>query len=113
VTLTLPPKEVFGSQVPFTATVTSTKPLTGQVLFVDANFGTLGYVNVTGPTQTTQISLPLVGYYNITAKYSGDSSNLPSESSAVPLTMTGGGGLALTGTTGPLSHSVPIGITIQ
>jgi hypothetical protein len=115
VTLSLPVKAAYGTAVQATATVSSAKPVTGGINFIDANSGSLGYVNVNpaSASQSVQLLIPAVGFYNITAQYSGDASNLPSKSPPVAMTITGTGGFGVAGATGPLYNAIPVSVTVQ
>jgi hypothetical protein len=106
-----------GENVPFliTATVTSTKPVTGTVTFYD--FGTaiaapIAVANGQAQAGSAYINTP--GVYNITASYSGDSNNLPSTTNT-PLTqvITGTMPFTITGNTGSNSHSLQGTIGVQ
>jgi hypothetical protein len=72
--------------VTFTATVTGSSP-TGSVTFT-AGSTKLNTVNLTNGIATMQTSFTTAGTYPITASYSGDANNAPSDSSAVTLTVT-------------------------
>jgi hypothetical protein len=113
VTLSLPAKAAFGTPVQATITITSSKAVTGTIVLVDANVGEIASLNVTGASQTTTFQLPFVGFYNVTAQYLGDASNLPSQSSAAAITISGTGVFAVFGNTGPLNHSMPVSVTVQ
>jgi hypothetical protein len=94
-----------------TATVTSSHPLTGTITFSDAIGSTI--LPITNGSAQTQITLSLVGIDQIKAQYSGDSLNLPSASAPMTAIVTGNASVIVTGTTGPLSHSAAVTVTIQ
>jgi hypothetical protein len=103
-----------GSPVTVTATVTSAKAATGTVTFTDPNAGVLGQpVAVVNGTAQMQLSVPFFGLYSITATYSGDATNLQSKSSAASLTVTGSAVVLVTGSTGALTHTSNVLLTIQ
>ena len=97
-----------------TATVTSTKPLTGNVTFY--NFGvpiagfpiSNGEAQVGGPGYINNI-----GLYQITASYSGDANNQPSTSSALTQVITGTFPTTLQARTGSDVHTVPVIFGLQ
>jgi Pro-kumamolisin, activation domain/Bacterial Ig-like domain (group 3) len=94
-----------------TATVTSSKPLTGTITFLDAVGSTI--LPITNGAAQAQITFSSVGIDHISAQYSGDALNLPSTSASVMAVVTGSGSVIVTGTTGPLSHSAAVTVTIQ
>jgi hypothetical protein len=83
--LTATPNPAFQSQnVTLTATIAGGFTPTGGVQFVDS--GTpLSQSNVTGTTATISLSTLAVGTHAITASYSGDASNQPSNSPVLHL----------------------------
>jgi hypothetical protein len=72
-------------QITFTATVTGVTP-TGNVTFV-AGTTNLGTIPLTNGTATLSAAFPAAGSYTVVANYAGDSKNLPSASSSVPITV--------------------------
>ena len=84
---------VVGASVTFTATVTGTSGTpapTGTVTFKDGST-TLGTGTLNGSGVATFASTSLaVGQHSVTASYAGDTSNIPSVSSAVSVTVTAG-----------------------
>jgi hypothetical protein len=100
-----------GGSLTATATVTSSNPLTGTIIFWDFNGGTP--VPITNGVAQTQLTLSSVGVEQIKAQYSGDALNQPSTSASVIAVATGQSYVNVTGTTGPLSHSVIMNVTIQ
>lgn len=98
-----------------TATVTSAKGVTGTV-----NFWEKGNDDVLAPpvplvngTATAQIALATPGTHEIYAQYSGDARNLASQSSTIDVAATGSAHVQIQGTTGPISHSSSVVVTIQ
>ena len=119
IAITLPNNKVPQGTTPVaTATVTSTKPLTGTVTFWQSA-GPSGSQPITPPLSLTngtvqaQLGLPFAGFYQIYAQYSGDAANLGSTSSSATQVITGAGYVQVIGTTGPLSHYANVDITIQ
>jgi Bacterial Ig-like domain (group 3) len=106
-----------------TATVTSSKPITGTVIFTAAQFEEFPYPNgvpvLNGVASYTvnvgQGSLQFpVGTFNITAQYSGDANNQPSQSvTGVNEVFTGTTLITIRGQTGSLSHEANVAITLQ
>lgn len=74
---------IYGQQVTFTATVTSTSGIpTGSVTFTDgsATLGSATLVNGVGSLSTSAL---LVGTHSISASYGGDANHLPSNSAGL------------------------------
>jgi hypothetical protein len=97
-----------------TATVTSTRSLTGTINFY--NFGSPvegGIPLSNGQAQTGQGYLNNPGLYQITATYSGDANNLPSTSSALRQIITGTMPGTLVGRTGGLVHTLQLNFGVQ
>jgi len=70
-------------------------------------------VAVNGNTATLQTTTLPVGLNSVTATYSGDRHNAGSSSSAVPELITGQTSIAVVGTSGSISHSTSVQITLQ
>ena len=98
-----------------TATVTSAKGVTGTVNFWEkGNDGVLAPpVPLVNGTATAQIALSTPGTHEIYAQYSGDARNLASQSSTIDVAATGSAHVQIQGTTGPISHSSSVVVTIQ
>ena len=117
VTLTLPGNKV-ASQTSFkaTATVKSTGTLTGTVTFwaVD-NGGALGpSVPVVNGSATATLTIAPAGFYQVYATYDGDPANKGSQSAQQLLEVTGiNQFISITGTTGPLTHTASLPLTVQ
>jgi Pro-kumamolisin, activation domain/Bacterial Ig-like domain (group 3) len=94
-----------------TATVTSSKPITGTVTFSDSIGGTT--VSIANGAAQAHLTLSSVGIDQITAQYSGDALNQPSTSASVIAVVTGKESVIVNGTTGPLSHFAVVTLTIQ
>jgi len=107
-------KAAEGEPLSTTATVTSSKPITGTVTFWDAaNNQTLSDpLSITNGAVQAKLLLPL-GVHQIYARYSGDALNQPSTSASVIAVATGKASVIVTGTTGPLWHIAVVNLTIQ
>jgi hypothetical protein len=107
-------KVAAGAPLIITATITSTRTLTGTVTFY--NFGTAiagGFPPVNGQAQTGQGYINNPGIYQITASYSGDSSNLASTSAPLIQVLTGTLPVTVVGATGADTHSVQAIVGLQ
>lgn len=110
-----------GGSFILTATVTSSKPITGTVIFtgVQQEFPNQIGVPVTNGvasyTVTTGQTVPsLVGTFAFTAQYSGDASNQPSQTATgVNEILTGKTSMVIEGDTGNLAHATDLYITLQ
>ena len=116
IAITLPTNKVAqGGALAATATVTSSKPITGTITFWEA--GNTGPVSaalpITNGVVQAQLILPLIGVHQLTAQYSGDTLNQQSTSPSVIAVVTGQGSVSVTGTTGPVAHSVVVNVIIQ
>ena len=101
-----------GSAFSLTATVTSTKPTTGEVTFF-ANGGNIGSVTLVNGQATYLSPLPL-GTWAFTAAYGGDVNNLPSQTTTGPtVVFTGTVPVYVHGTTGILDRYTEVDITLQ
>jgi Pro-kumamolisin, activation domain/Bacterial Ig-like domain (group 3) len=97
----------------FTATVTSSNPVTGTVTFFFGNSPfTVPIALINGQAQFSGDTF-LPGVYQITAQYSGDASHQPSTSPPLTQVLTGTIFQQLIGQTGGLTHSIPANVTIQ
>jgi hypothetical protein len=113
-----------GGSFTVTATVTSTssKPITGTVIFNAAQLAfpypngvpvVNGVASYTANVGQGSLQFP-VGTYAITALYSGDANNLPSQDTAgVNEVFTGTTQLTIAGQTGSLSHQTNVTVTLQ
>jgi len=102
------------TQFLITATVTSSKPLTGTVTFY--NFGSpivSGIPLTNGQAQTGSGYINNPGLYQITAAYSGDANNLPSTSAALTQVITGTFPVTLQGSTGGDVHYLQLTLGVQ
>ena len=103
-----------GAPFLITATITSSKPLTGTVTF--SNFGTPfagGFPPVNVQAQTGQGYINNPGLYQITASYSGDSNNLPSTSAPLSQVLTGTFPVLIQGARGGDIHSLQATLGVQ
>jgi len=98
-----------------TATVTSSKAVTGTVNFWEnGNDGALAPpATLVNGTATAQVALPSPGTHEIYAQYSGDASNRASQSSTIDVAATGSAHAQIQGTTGPVTHDSSVYVTIQ
>jgi Bacterial Ig-like domain (group 3) len=85
---------------------------TGTVTFSDGST-TLGSSSVAGGTASLQTSALSVGTHAITASYSGDANNNPSSSQALNQVITGSTTMTVTATSGSLSHTTNLTVSIQ
>jgi len=109
-----------GASATLTATVKSSNAVTGYVSFNDASFpGVIApYVNVVNGTAQAQMtntgSLSAdPGTHAITAAYSGDGNNQPSQSGILNIVVTGTRQVLVVGQTSVDSHTVELNVTIQ
>ena len=111
-------KVASGTPFTLTATITSSKPVTGTVNFMDMQGGGVGAglappVTVINGTAQVQVTVFPVGTHQIVAEYSGDTENQASQSGALNLTITGSSLVQITGTTGSVSHLMSLNVTVQ
>jgi hypothetical protein len=112
IAITMPINKVpQGGSVTATANVTSSKPLTGTILFSDSNVGIT--VPIANGSAQAQLTLYSVGIDQIKATYSGDALNQPSTSPSLIAVGTGQSSVSVTGTTGPVSHSTIVNVSVQ
>jgi Pro-kumamolisin, activation domain/Bacterial Ig-like domain (group 3) len=100
-----------GTSPTMTATVTSTKPVSGSVTFSGNFFNTGPIPLVNGVAQTPVNGLPL-GTVEIDANYSGDTNNLASMAS-FNQTTTGNTLLFVAAQTGQNFHQITVNATLQ
>jgi Pro-kumamolisin, activation domain/Bacterial Ig-like domain (group 3) len=115
-TLSIPnPNVPLNGTMSATATVTGSTPLTGTVSFFLVNIGEVpGQVPVTGGIASAQFTLvPQLGFYEVYAMYSGDATNKASQSSNVPVAVTGSTFIGIEGTNNAETQSVTIPVSIQ
>jgi Pro-kumamolisin, activation domain/Bacterial Ig-like domain (group 3) len=103
------------TSITLTATVTSTKPLSGTVTFSAFNdsYPSEPVPVVNGIASATIKPFVNVGVYAATATYSGDANNNAATSSPINLALTGSTAVGVTGQTGGLSRSVSVPVTLQ
>jgi Bacterial Ig-like domain (group 3) len=104
-----------GGTFTLTATVTSTKPLTGTVNIFQGSGGIVPPINVVnGQAIVTVTSYYPPGTYAFSAQYTGDANNLPSQTTTnVMEVFTGQTVATYVGQTGTLSHQGTITINLQ
>ncbi len=105
-------KVASGSSVTLSATVTSTNTVTGTVTFSDGST-TLGSASITGGTASLQLTSLSVGTHTITASYRGDASNNGSSSQALNQVITGNTAVTITTSSGSLSHTTNLTVSLQ
>ncbi len=109
------PKVAYGTPVTITATITASKPLTGTVNFY--NFGNLISQDVPVIANQAQLSqgnvLINIGYYQITATYSGDANNLTSTSAPITQAITGTFMVSINASTGSDFHFLNGNVGLQ
>jgi hypothetical protein len=107
-------KVPYGTTATITATVNSTKPVTGSVQISDTTGNTGTTISLVNGTGTTQLGFFGVGIHMLTGQYSGDANNLPSSTNgAISQVVTGTNQMSVIGSTSILSRESPITVTIQ
>jgi len=103
-----------GTPLTLTATVHSSNPVTGYVYFNDNSLGTnIQGVPING-VASVEVTEVLIGTHAMSAQYSGDANNQPSQSNgSINEVITGTGQLSVNGTGLGYSHSSTINVTIQ
>jgi hypothetical protein len=98
-----------------TATVTSSKAVTGTVNFWESgNDGALALpATLVNGTATAQVALSSPGTHEIYAQYSGDANNRAAQSSTIDVVATGSARAQIQGTTGPVTQYSTVYVTIQ
>jgi hypothetical protein len=108
-------KFALGDSATLTATVTSSSPTTGNVSFNDASFPfVIGFANLANGTGQMQMSATgsiFPGTHAITAQYNGN--NLPSQSGALNIVVTGNTTQYVFGQTSTDTHTTQLNVTIQ
>jgi hypothetical protein len=104
----------YPSSLTLTAKVTGSHPLTGTVTFTDVTAGGgLGNNTLVNGTATVQFP-PFYGAHTYTASYSGDSTNLASQTSgSVTIVVTGSFPSQIGAATGNDFKGIPINLIIQ
>jgi len=98
-----------------TATVSGGQTISGTVTFYDYGVQLTNALPVTTAQPQVQIGSGslVLGVHQLTAKYSGDSNNLPSTSQSIGQTVTGTLSDSIGAQTGVISHSVSVTIGVQ
>jgi len=101
--------------VTLSAKVTSSKVVTGTITFWEnGNDGALTPpLTIVGSAVTAQVNFPWVGTNQVYAQYSGDSQNQGSQSGTVNVVATGTAYFQVQAVTGPVSHYIPMWVTLQ
>jgi len=103
------------SSLTLTATVTSSKAVTGSVNFWE-NGGDIALAppaRLVDGKATAQVALPLPGTHEIYAEYSGDANNRASQSSPIDVVATGSAHVRIQGTAGPVTRYLSVSATIE
>ena len=96
-----------------TVTVHSTQPPTGTVTLGEPGLQLGSGTVINGTASFQLLNLP-VGTHVIGAAYSGDSNNQGSQTNGtIAVVITGTAQINVSGTTGALTHTVPLSVTIQ
>ena len=107
-------KAASGSSVTFTATLSAlTSNPTGTVTFYDGTTPIGSAAAVSNSTASLQTSSLAVGAHTITAIYSGDSHNAKSTSIAITEVITGSTTIAVSATSGTITHSINLPVSIE
>jgi hypothetical protein len=103
------------SVVTITAQITAQHPLTGMVSVYDYNNQFIGTFGLNGNVATIGEpgSFFGIGVHQITAKYSGDTNNLPSTSNSLTQVITGTTSVSIQGNTGGDFHYLQVTIGLQ
>jgi hypothetical protein len=106
-------KQPIGTLFTLSATVSSTKPVTGWVTFLDSGVP-FAYNTVANGTAQIMESNIAIGTHVFTAQYQGDANNQPSNTSgSLNQVITGNALINLIGSTGVLTHSMYITVVFQ
>ena len=97
-----------------TATVDSSRPVTGSIRLTSANCNvSLDYQLQTGTQQVFNPGFLPVGICTFVANYEGDPNNFPSQSGSLNVALTGTVNMQVSASTSVVSHPVSLGVTIQ
>ena len=103
----------FGGTVNLTANISSSKSAGGSVTLTVDGFSGLTQ-NVSGGVAQFQVTALGAGVHTISAAYSGDANNLPSQTKgSLNVAVTGPTGIVVWAQTGGLTHQLPVNITLQ
>jgi Big-like domain-containing protein len=106
-------KEPFQSAAAFTVAVKSTMPATGYVTILDSGVQ-FEIASVVNGTATAPLGGMYPGTHVITAQYSGDTNNLPSQTNGfINQVITGTTQVYVQGATSTLSRTTQLNVTIQ
>jgi hypothetical protein len=107
-------KSASGSTLTLYATIQSSRTLTGTVSFLDGSTTIASSAPIKNGIAVLNINSLSVGTHPLTAVFTGDSGNLPSQSSDVlQQTITGTFPLTVNVTSAALTHQVTVPVTIQ
>ena len=98
-----------------TATVSGGQIISGTLTFYDYGvpYGSPFVVTTAQPQAQLVTGNLFLGIHQLTAKYSGNAKNLPSNSPSITQTITGSVTTTIQGQTGTVIHSVPVTIGLQ
>jgi trimeric autotransporter adhesin len=114
IAITVPSKVASGAVFDVSAKVTSPNTLSGSVTFNDVTTGQqLAAFPVSDGSPKGEATITTVGFHQISASYSGDANNQPSQSSTVLTTVTGQGGIYVNGASNAITNNVVLTINIQ
>jgi hypothetical protein len=99
--------------VTFTATVTSSRALSGTVTFYSDGSTLTPPLSLVNGSVQTEMTLASPGTMAVTAQYSGDTNNLPSTSGTFYQVTTGNTSFLVNSQTGIAFHQVRVNVTIQ
>jgi hypothetical protein len=103
-----------GAPVTLTATIVAAHSVQGTVTFIDAGAGNLAVITVSNGQAAAQFSNLSVGTHVISANYSGDVTDYPSNSNGpINQVITGTAQVTLSGTTSTLTNTAAFNMTIQ
>jgi len=107
-------KVASGGSVVLTASLQGlSNSATGTVTFYDGSTAIGSAVNLSNDQAQLQSTTLSIGGHVITASYSGDNNNVASKSSAITQVITGTTTLAVTATSGSISHTTNLQVILQ
>jgi len=114
ITITVPASVASGAVFDVSAKITSTNTTSGSVSFNDVTTGAqLAAFPISDGTSQGEATISTPGIHQISASYSGDALNQPSQSSAAVTAATGQGTMIVNGTSDGMTNSVVLTVNIQ
>jgi Pro-kumamolisin, activation domain/Bacterial Ig-like domain (group 3) len=101
-----------GVEPTFTATVSSSKSPTGTVTFTSQTCGFTATQNLVNGSAQIQVA-PSVEICDVSARYSGDGNNLPSQSGTLNIVFTGTSTEQINAQTATDIHTIVVNVTLQ